>query len=109
MTDRTDLTQERSVPPGTAAALSLALRKAARDHLGLAEGEFWPSEVAAAQATALLESGWVVIPPDMRCPTCGELGVRACVDTEGRLMDGDHEGRPPFFPPGFDRIFPAAR
>jgi hypothetical protein len=43
---------------------------------------------------------------DLRCPVCGEVGVRACVDDKGRELAVDHEGRPPFFPPGFDRIFP---
>jgi hypothetical protein len=58
MTDR-----EPCPAPGTAAALSLALRKAAREHLGLSEGDYWPADLAAAQATLLLDAGWRVIPP----------------------------------------------
>lgn len=39
------------------------------------------------------------------CPVCGEVGVKACVDEEGRELNYDHEGRPPYFPPVVDRIF----
>ena len=42
----------------------------------------------------------------LRCPTCGEVGVKACVDEQGRQLDYDHDGRPAFFPVGFERIFP---
>lgn len=42
-----------------------------------------------------------------RCPVCGEVGVTACMDEDGGPLDVDHVGRPPFFPPGFDRAFPA--
>jgi PHP family Zn ribbon phosphoesterase len=41
----------------------------------------------------------------LACPMCGEVGVKACIDEEGRELSYDHEGRPPFFPPGVDRIF----
>lgn len=34
--------------------LSLLLRHAAREHLGLSDGDYWPSDVADAQARAVL-------------------------------------------------------
>jgi hypothetical protein len=43
---------------------------------------------------------------DLACPACVEVGVKACVDEEGRELTYDHEGRPPFFPPVFDDIWP---
>ncbi len=46
---------------------------------------------------------------ETRCPVCGENGVRACIDESGDLLAFDHEGRPAFFPPGFDRILPPAK
>lgn len=39
------------------------------------------------------------------CPTRGSDGVKACVDARGRELSFDHDDRPPFFPPGFDRIW----
>lgn len=84
-----------------------------------ADGErFTCSHCGATSEFVVLDDGkpgeWVdTTPPpsestesDARCPVCGETGVRACVDADGREMDTDHAGRPPFFPPGFDRIFP---
>lgn len=73
---------ELVTPPGTAAALSLALRRAARNWLGLAEGDYWPSEIAAEQAQALLNSGWVVIPP-------AEVPNPGCVQYDS-CESGDH-------------------
>ena len=43
-------------------ALSLLLRQAARAHLGLSEGDYWPSDVANAQARAVLAAGYVFPP-----------------------------------------------
>lgn len=56
----------RTNAPGVAAELSLALRQAARDHLGLTEGDYWPSYLAAAQASYLIDAGWCVMPPNDR-------------------------------------------
>ena len=65
-----------------------------------------PAEPVATVGATMSESS---AEKDARCPVCGEVGVKACVDSEGRELDHDHEGRPPFFPPGFERIFPPAR
>lgn len=40
------------------------------------------------------------------CPVCGKVGVKACVDAQGHELTYDHPGRPPFFPPGFDDVWP---
>lgn len=41
-------------------ALSLLLRQAARDHLGLSESDYWPSDLADAQARAIIAAGYVI-------------------------------------------------
>jgi hypothetical protein len=38
-------------------ALSLLLRQAAREYLGLKDGDYWPSDLADAQAAALIAAG----------------------------------------------------
>lgn len=71
-------------PPGTAAALSLFLRQAARRYLGLDEGDYWPSDVAAAQAHALIESGWHVTPPPPDSPTTPPTDAAEAAGDEDR-------------------------
>jgi hypothetical protein len=39
------------------AALSLLLRQAAREYLALKDGDYWPSDLADAQADALIAAG----------------------------------------------------
>lgn len=34
---------------------------------------------------------------ETHCPVCGEAGVKACVDEQGRELSYDHDGRPPYF------------
>ena len=43
-------------------ALALLLRQAAREHLRLSEGDYWPSDVAVAQARAVIAAGYVLPP-----------------------------------------------
>ena len=38
--------------------VSLLLRRAAREYLGLKDGDYWPSDVADAQARALIAAGF---------------------------------------------------
>ena len=44
---------------------------------------------------------------DNACPVCGETGVNACINEAGELLNHDHIGRPPYFPPEFETIWPA--
>jgi hypothetical protein len=51
------------VTPGEMRALSLLLRRTARDHLRLKDGDYWPSGVADAQAAAVIAAGWTSVTP----------------------------------------------
>lgn len=55
-------------------ALSLLLCRAAREHLGLKDGENWPADVADAQASAVLAAGYVIPAKAHVClfPGCDE-------------------------------------
>ena len=51
--------------PAEKEALSLLLRRAARAHLRLNDGDYWPSDVADAQAEALIAAGYVIPPAEV--------------------------------------------